>query len=56
MSTTRDRVGGRSNLLGSVELKSLIQQREIIIEPLLEEEQIDNIGIDLRLDCFFVNS
>jgi dCTP deaminase len=53
MATTRDRVGGRSNLLGSVELKRLIQQRRVLIEPLLDEEQIDNIGIDLRLDCFF---
>ena len=53
MATKRNRVGGRSNLIGSVELKRLIQQRRILVEPLLDEEQIDNIGIDLWLDCFF---
>ena len=26
---------------------------EFSLSPLLDEEQIDNIGIDLRLDCFF---
>ena len=39
---------------GASSSKRLIQQRRILVEPLLDEEQIDNIGIDLRLDFAFL--
>jgi dCTP deaminase len=42
-----------SDLLNRRELIDLIRQRKILVEPLLDQNQIDNIGVDLRLDCFF---
>jgi dCTP deaminase len=42
------------SLLGKTELKKLLLERSLIVEPLLDpEKQIDETGVDLRLDCFF---
>jgi dCTP deaminase len=41
-------------LLGKSELLRLLKRRSIMVEPMLDATaQVDNIGIDLRLDCFF---
>src|ERR1700722_2824875 len=43
-----------TELLDKVEILKLLKRRRIILEPLLDESsQVDNIGVDLRLDSFF---
>jgi dCTP deaminase len=43
-----------AHLVGTTELKRLLKERQLLIEPLLDpDSQIDHTGIDLRLDCFF---
>ena len=42
-----------TQVLGSDELRRLMANRELLIEPLLDSRQVDPIGVDLRLDCFF---
>lgn len=44
---------GATQLVGKRELRRLLQERKLLIEPLLAPSQVDNTGIDLRLDCFF---
>lgn len=41
------------SFLGRNDIKKLLDQRELIIEPLLTEEQITTVGVDLRLDSRF---
>lgn len=45
--------GAPSDLLDRREFLELQRRRELLVEPLLGERQIGNIGVDLRLDCFF---
>jgi hypothetical protein len=44
---------GATRLVGRESLRRLLQERKLLIESLLAPSQVDNIGIDLRLDCFF---
>lgn len=49
----QSQVRTKSFLLDRKELLKLIGRRRLLIEPLLSEKQVENIGVDLRLDCFF---
>jgi dCTP deaminase len=41
-------------LVSERDLKELMGRRELVIAPLLDAAaQVDHVGIDLRLDCFF---
>lgn len=43
-----------AQLLGKADIASLIAERHLLVEPLLDiDSQLDQIGLDLRLDCFF---
>jgi dCTP deaminase len=35
------------------ELRQLISARQLLIEPVLDPRQVEGVGVDLRLDCFF---
>jgi len=43
-----------AGLIGKSDVISLIEQRRLLVEPILDlESQLDELGLDLRLDCFF---
>jgi dCTP deaminase len=42
-----------SMLFDQNELRDIIRKRRLLIEPILDEKQIEGVGVDLRLDCFF---
>jgi deoxycytidine triphosphate deaminase len=43
-----------AELIGKTDVISLIEQRRLIVEPILDlESQLDQLRLDLRLDCFF---
>jgi dCTP deaminase len=43
-----------AELIGKLEVIALINQRRLLVEPILDQNaQLDQLGVDLRLDCFF---
>ena len=43
-----------TQLLGKADIACLIADRHLLVEPMLDiDSQLDQMGLDLRLDCFF---
>lgn len=42
-----------TRLLGRKQVLRMVGERKIRIEPILDQQQFDHTGVDLRLDCFF---
>lgn len=54
MATPDSPIATPTELLGKADIASLIADRRLLVEPILDiDSQMDEIGLDLRLDCFF---